>query len=192
ALQVVRSVLPEAAREMLYRLSLSFTTLKRSHALRIATAAPAIPRAGEIFDQLVGPWLEQPEPGRYRVSALVSRAGDELLTPDEVRQVHEHIATALLAERRLTVSEFSGLVSHALIGHTEFQLALTAKIFLTAPPKTKESLAEVVSWVAGARIDEGSPVRLTNKTVRQFFRLFQWDVARLTGSRSLEPLARAM
>jgi len=192
ALQVVRSALPEAARDMLYRLSVSFTTLKRSHALRIGAAAPAIPRAGEVFDQLVGPWLEQPEPGRYRVSALISKAGDALLTRDEVRQVHEHIATALLAERRLTVSEFSGLVSHAVLGRAEFQLVLTARTFLTAPPKIKESLAEAVSWVARVRIDEGSPVQLTNKAVRQFFRLFQWDVARLTGSRELELLAHAM
>jgi hypothetical protein len=46
ALAVIRSILPEGARDLLYRISLAIPALKRSHALRIGESEPLIPRAG--------------------------------------------------------------------------------------------------------------------------------------------------
>jgi hypothetical protein len=141
ALQVIRSMLPEGARDLLYRLSLAIPPLKRSHALRISEGDPPIPRAGEMFDSLVGPWLEEPLPGRYQVSALASGAGHDLLPPDEANRVHAQIATGLLAERTLSVSEFSGAIAHALTGAAEPQLTIAVRVFLTARKDLKQRLS---------------------------------------------------
>jgi tetratricopeptide (TPR) repeat protein len=192
ALHVARSALPEAARNLLYRLSLAIPELKRSHALRIAAAKPPIPQPGDMFDHLLGAWLEQPVPGRYRVSALVSRAGEEMLAPQEVTQVHADIAAALLAERQLTPSEFAGIVFHALTGRAEAQLAIAAQMFMTAPREVKESLGQELSPIAAAGVGEGTHLPIASKPVRQFFRLLQWEVAGLAAPRYLDPLARLM
>jgi len=191
-LNVVRSVLPTGARNLLYRLSLAIPQLKRSHALRIGAADPAISQAGEMFDYLVGPWLEQPTHDRFRVSALVSRAGEQVFTPEEIKRLHGDIATALLAEKTMTVNEFSGIIVHALAGEAETQLTIATKVFLTAPIKIKEALAKELSWVAAAGVDPSTHLSVSNKVVRQFFRLFQWEVAGFAAPDYLQPLARVM
>ncbi|NQU61941.1 MAG: hypothetical protein HQ512_12490 [Rhodospirillales bacterium] len=192
ALNVVRSVLPEGARNLLYRLSLSIPSLKRSHALRIGGANPAIPQVGEMFEHLVGPWLEQPRQDRFRVSALVSRAGQKLLTPEEIKRVHADITTALLAEGTIEVDEFAGIVLHALSGEAEFQLAIAAKVFLTAPKEIKEVLAKELSWVTALGVDPSTRLPISNKAARQFFQLFQWEVAGIATPDRLDQLAKVM
>jgi len=192
ALNVIRSVLPEGARNLLYRLSLAIPALKRSHALRIGAADPSILQAGEMFDHIVGPWLEQPRQDRFRVSPLVSRAAEQIYAPEEIKRLHCNIATALLAEKIMTVNEFTGIVVHALAGEAETQLAIVAKVFLTAPKKVKEAMANGLSWVAAAGVAPSTHLPVSNKAVRQFFRLFQWEVAALAAPGYLEPLARSM
>jgi hypothetical protein len=156
ALAVVRAVLPENVRYLLYRLSLAVPSLRRSHALRIGAADPPISHTGEAFERLVGPWLEQPISDHYRVSALVSGAGKQVLPPEQVKKLHAHIATALLAEKKLTLDEFAGIIFHALSGEAEAQIAIASKAFLTALKEIKEALARRLSWIARSpEVDSG-------------------------------------
>ncbi len=191
-LNVVRSILPEGARNLLYRLSLAIPPLKRAHALRIGAAEPSIPQVGEMFDYLVGPWLESPRQDEFRVSPLVARAGEQVLTPEEIKRVHCNIATALLAEKKMTVNGFTGIVVHALAGGAETQLAVATKVFLTAPRKVKEALAKELAWIAAAGVESSTHLPISNKAIRQFFRLFQWDIAHIAAPSYLAPLARVM
>jgi hypothetical protein len=192
ALHVIRSVLPQGARDLLYRLSFAIPPLKRSHALRVSEGDPPILRAGEMFDSLIGPWLEEPLSDRYRVSALASRAGHDQLPPDEANRVHAQIATALLAERTLSVSEFSGAIAHALSGGAEPQLSIAIRVFLTAPRELKQRLANDLAWVAGIGTERGTDLRVSNTTVRRLFRLLQWDVAGLVAPDYLDSLSVVM
>ena len=50
--------LDTAARELVYRLSLSTLVMQRRQVLSIATQAPAIAEPGLAFDELIGPWVE--------------------------------------------------------------------------------------------------------------------------------------
>ena len=192
ALHVIRTMLPEGARDLLYRLSLAIPPFKRSHALRIGEGDPRIARCGEMFERLVGPWVEQTLSDRYRISALASRAGHDLLPPDGAKRAHAQIATALLAERTLSVSEFSGAIAHALAGGADPQLAVAVRVFLTASRDLKERLAPELSWAAAIGTERGTDLRVDNRAVRQVFRLFQWEVAGLAAPDNLEPLARVM
>jgi hypothetical protein len=192
ALRFARSALPEGARTLLYRLSLAIPELKRSHALRIAAASPSITQAADMLDQLLGAWVEEPMASRYRVSALISRAGQDMLTPDEVRQIHANIAAALLAEGELTPFEFAGIVFHALAGRAETELATAAKLFMTAPKEVKETLGEEIAPIVAIGMGEDGQLPIKSKPVRQFFRLLQWEVAGLTAPRSLSQLAQLM
>jgi hypothetical protein len=96
---LIRAVLPEPARDLLYRLSVMMGIFKRSDALRIAELKPPVPRAGENLEILTGAWLERPAEGYFRVSPLAAEAGQEVLTPEELTSLHGDIAACLLAER---------------------------------------------------------------------------------------------
>jgi hypothetical protein len=192
ALAVVRSILPENVRDLLYRLSLAIPPLRRSHALRIGAADPPISRTGEAFDQLVGPWLEQPIADHYQMSALVSGAAQQSLAPEEVKKLHGNIATALLAEGTLTPVEFAAVVTHAIAGEAEAQVAIASRAFLTAPKEVKQVLARSLPWVARAGVESGTHLPLSNRATRQFFRLMQWDVAGLSMPNDLQDLAKVM
>ena len=50
--------LPEDRREFLYRLSL-LTEFRKDYALNIGEIPESIPYSGDVFSQLVGPWLDQ-------------------------------------------------------------------------------------------------------------------------------------
>jgi hypothetical protein len=191
AIATVRSVLSEDARRLLYRLSLAIPYFKRSHALRIGAAGASIGSGGEAFEELVGPWLEQPSPGYYRVSALMSKAAYQMLPQDEVVRLHGDIATALLAEKVMTPNEFGGVVIHALAGAADAQLAIAAKLFLTASSKVKKMLAPEVSWIAGARLEPETVPGLT-RGARQFMKLFQFEVAGIVAPERLEAMATSM
>lgn len=191
ALATVRSVLPEDARSMLYRLSLVVPAFRRTHALRIGSGSPGASRPGEAFERLAGPWLEEVAPDHFKVSALVSMAGEQALTPDHVKQLHGDIATAFLAERVMTPSEFGGVMVHALAGEAEEQLAIAAQLFLTASQEIKKTLAREMPWMAGAGVDPGTLLPVSDRAARQFVRLMQLDVAALVSPQRLDALVRA-
>lgn len=192
ALNIVRSILPKDARSLLYRLSIFIPSFRRSHVLRLGLTDSQVNQVGEMFDNLVGPWLEQIGQDQFRVSALVTKVGEQVLSPKEIKQLHADIATALLAEGKMSVNEFSGVIIHALAGEAEAQLAIATKVFLTSTQEIKEMLANRLSWVAAAGVEPSTNLRISNKTVRQFFRLFQWEVAGLAAPEYLKPLAESM
>ena len=67
--------LQPGATELLLRLSLFIGNFDRPMALVAAETPTAIPQAGLVFDFLVGPWIEQLGPERYRLSPLLTDSG---------------------------------------------------------------------------------------------------------------------
>lgn len=188
---VVR-VMPNDARKLIYRLSIPLPPLRRSHILAIAASDPPIALAGEIFDEIVGPWFQQVAPEHYRISPLLSKCGNQVLAPEEAKKLNATIATALLAERTLTPYEFSSVLMHGLMGEAESVLVIAAKVFMTSPRNVKRMLADDLRWVPVIGLEPGTRLPISNQTVRQFFRLLQWEIAGITVPRHLNAIARAM
>jgi tetratricopeptide (TPR) repeat protein len=188
---IVRAM-PDDARSLLYRLSIPLPPLRRAHILGVAASDPAITFAGEIFDTVVGPWFQQVALGYYRISPLLSKAGEQVLSREEIKRLHADIASALLAERALTPSELSAVFMHALLGEAEGTLAIAANAFIRAPRGVKKMLAEELPWVPAAGLSPGARLPISNKTVLQMFRLVQWDVAALIAPRHLKSITAAM
>src|SRR5271165_1081225 len=62
-------------RELLLRLSFLYGNFDRPMALVAANTQTAVPQAGLEFDFLVGPWIEQVGPERYRLTPLLKDSG---------------------------------------------------------------------------------------------------------------------
>jgi hypothetical protein len=136
------AALPADARMLLYRLSLTIVHFDRALALDIGSLSPPVSRAGEQLDELIGPWIEAIGSGRYRVSPLVSNAGRETLGADEQRNVHNQIATQLLARQTIDAWDTNAILTHAMLGKSTQCLAVLANSVITADKNTRSLLAE--------------------------------------------------
>ena len=135
------AALPDNARTLLYRTSLITGSFNRDLALKIAALSPAIRNGGEALDHLIGPWLEA-RTNTYRVSPLATKAGQEILLPDEKRAVHNLVATELIARKKIDASDVDIIIAHAMLGKSAWALVAVANSILTADEKTLELLSK--------------------------------------------------
>jgi hypothetical protein len=138
--------LPENARNLLYRLSLTIGRFSRAIALVVGSVPPSISQAGESIDLLVGPWIEAIGPERYRVSPLASGAGRTQLLPDEQIDIHEAIAIQMLTGGNIDARDADAILMHALLGKSAFCLTKMAFGVLSAPPDGLPLLAENLTF----------------------------------------------
>jgi hypothetical protein len=133
--------LPTGSLALLQRLSLHLGNFTRRLALDISSVAPAIPNAGFLLDDLIGPWVDQPDPDHLELSPLLSGLAQHSLTEKEKKSVHYAIATSLTQGKLFNVSEmqagvFSALLSQNETAGTKFCLAI-----LQAPNEQLEGIA---------------------------------------------------
>jgi hypothetical protein len=145
--------LPENARNLLYRLSLTIGRFSRAIALVVGSVPPPLSQVGEAIDMLVGPWIEAIGPERYRVSPLVRGAGSSQLPLNEQTRIHAAIAVQMLAGGKIDARDFDGILMHALLGKSASCLARLAISVLTAPVGNLTLLAENLTIFQMLRTD---------------------------------------
>jgi hypothetical protein len=192
ARSLIRAVLPEPARDLLYRLSIMLGIFNRSDALRIAALDPAVPRAGENLETLSGAWLERPAEGYFRVSPLAAEAGQEIFTPEELTALHGDIAACLLADRSIDIHKFSTALVHSVAGRAEGIVSLLAQLFMRAPAEIKQALAAELTWVPIIGVGQATQLPIESLATRLIFRLMQWQIAGRSGRQHLAALAAVM
>jgi tetratricopeptide (TPR) repeat protein len=84
---------------LLLRLSLLQGNFDRPMALVTADTPTAVPQAGLIFDFLVGPWIEQLGPERYRLSPLLKDSGVAGIAPPLQRSIKTNVMNYLIEQR---------------------------------------------------------------------------------------------
>ena len=97
--------LPEDHREFLYRLSLVSTEFRRDYALNIGEIPESIPHPGDVFSQLVGPWIDPIDEIYYMISPLLTNAARQVWSENKINDLHAQIANAILATKDLTMVE---------------------------------------------------------------------------------------
>lgn len=107
--------LPEDAQTLLIRTSLVRGGFDRNLAITIAGLDPAVPRAGLVLDQLVGPWIEPFRRDRLRVSPMLEDAADEVLSTGECQAIHRCVAKAtLMGSDGMSATDAPVAMYHAL------------------------------------------------------------------------------
>jgi hypothetical protein len=94
------------ATELLLRLSLLYGNFDRSMALVAADTPASVPQAGLVFDFLVGPWIEQVGPERYRLSPLLKDSGLTGLAESLMRVIKSNILKHLIIQRPFPADQF--------------------------------------------------------------------------------------
>lgn len=178
ARQNLLTALPEATRTLLYRLSLVFGRFDRSMALAVGRTSPPVSNVGECLDRLIGPWIEAIGNDLFRVSPLASDSGGKMLTCGERRRIHEAVATKMLSNRVIDVSDIDAILVQALAGKSTFCLSKVAHMVLVADVRTVEQLSEHVLFFRFARTD--SQIYPSDPSVSVLLRLAQFKLAAAT------------
>ena len=163
--------LPEPARDLLYRLSITTLFFKRTLALAIGAMSPSVPRAGECFDQLVGRWVDVATPGRYRLSPLAYGLGREMLTAEEQHQIHHIIATQILQDSPIDAGDIDTILVHGLAGDSQNNLWTLSHLVNTADYETREVLGKHL--IAFRLLDTSKPIYPKNLPTSVMLRLAQ-------------------
>lgn len=133
--------LPNKTRETLYRATLLHDAFSRNQLMKVAEVDPEIDAAGEALDALIGPWIDQTGPDRFRTSPLVSDAGDKVLGPSLKKRLHYAAADALLENHVLEGDKVNAMLLHAVGGENDRILTVLATTLLTIPQEHNRHLA---------------------------------------------------
>jgi hypothetical protein len=166
------AALPEEARDLLYRLSLVIGRFDRALVLSIGSHSPAIARAGERLDELVGPWIEPIARDMYRVSPLAGQSGQGSLTTAEQRSIHALVARNMLSRGKIDASQASMILGHALVGKAEDCLSALAHSVMMADQETLVLLAE--HFIALPILRTDVPIYPDNSMLSGMLRLAQF------------------
>jgi hypothetical protein len=165
------AALSEDARNLLYRLSLTFGRFDRALALRIAEVPIPIQHAGELLDNLIGPWVEVVGKDALRISPLAANAGHGMLTDETQQAIHAAIAIQMLAKRRIDATDADGILTHGLLGKEGRSLFRLASSVLSATSEATELLAEHFFILRIVRTDR--PIFEANRATSVLLRLGQ-------------------
>ena len=163
--------IPEASRALLYRLSLAIGKFDRRTALKLGQLDPKIESPGEALDQLIGPWIDEAGNEMYRVSPLLSDAGNEVLADTEVAAIHSAFADAIMSPTEISVDQASAAYVHGLVGKAEFALTKFAHGIIASDSDTRRLVSK--SLISLRITTTTKPIFPSNKSVSGMLRLAQ-------------------
>lgn len=169
------------ATELLLRLSLLHGNFDRPMALVAADMPIAVPQAGLVFDFLVGPWIEQLGPDRYRLSPLLKGSGTGGLSLPVQQTITSNVMKYLIKQRPFPADQLLQVFLIAFQQDDRAGLAWFGHAVLAAsssPKKTQfKRLAQEVSVFALVDRGEGKPLIPDDAPLATLLRFAQLRVA---------------
>jgi hypothetical protein len=169
--------LPKDEVELLYRLSLVGGVFRRDHAVAIGECEPALAAPGDVFDRLVGPWVEPVSQTYFRLSPLLERAADAVWTPEKATQLRKAVGEALLRCRNLTLVEASAILMLGLLTHSRHLVFVMTNAFLKQTLPLKRHIAESIFWVSLIKTDPCAQIFPEVPMLNWMLRMLQFHVA---------------
>lgn len=134
-------------RELIYRLSIIVGLFRRDHAIAIAENKPSLEHSGDVFDRLIGPWIETFHGEYFRLSPLFDNVANQIWSQEKVQSLHGNIAQAILRCGNLTTLEAGKILLHAWIGRDEWSLLYVINGLLLSPENVWKSIIHELSWI---------------------------------------------
>jgi hypothetical protein len=177
------------ATELLLRLSLLHGNFDRSMALVAADTPIAVPHGGLVFDFLVGPWIEQVGPDRYRLSPLLKDSGTAGLSLLLQQSIKSNVMKYLIKQRPFPADQLLQVFLIALQQDNREGLTWFGHAVLAAssnPKKTQfKRLAQELSVFALVDWGEGKPLVPDDAALSTLLRFAQLRVAVATDNMKL-------
>ena len=169
--------LPQDQRELLYRLSLVSAAFRKDYALNIGDIPESIDHPGDVFDQLVGPWIDRVDETYYTISPLLADAAERAWTEDKKKGLHAQIADAILKTKDLTTTEARAILLHSMSGQNKEGVITVIHAFMTAAENDWEELSKEFSWLMHVKTSPPEELFPGETLVNYLFRSFQYRIA---------------
>jgi hypothetical protein len=176
--------------ELLHRLSLMSGFFRRDQAIAIAEIELSIPRAGDKFDQLIGPWIESAGGHYFRLSSLLTRSGEENWSKERVVALRNGIGVAILKTGKLTLVEASEILMQSFLAQSSGLAVLLLMKLLTLPFKSRAEVSKQLWWMVTFTDDK--PVFPDYPLANLMFRQVQFRVASGANHESAPRLAEML
>ena len=168
--------LPEDRREFLYRLSM-LTEFRKDYALNIGEIPKPIRYTGDVFSQLVGPWIDQVSENYYIISPLLKDAAKEVWSESQINKLHAQIANAILNTKSLTSIEARAVFLHSMIGRNREGLVAVIWSLINASQDDWEIVSKEFSFLIPMKIDLPEKLYLGDAFVKYLMRFLQYRIA---------------
>ncbi|MCY3681293.1 MAG: hypothetical protein OXH16_07840 [Gemmatimonadetes bacterium] len=169
--------LPEDQREYLYRLSLMFTSFRKDYALNIGEIPESIPHPGDIFSQLVGPWIDPVNETYYTISPLLQNAADQVWSESKINDLHAEIANAILKAKDLTTIEAEAVLVHSVRGENKEGIIAVIWPLITMPDNKWKLFSPDFSWLIHVTNNSFHELSKGDVFVNHLFRSLQYRIA---------------
>ena len=177
AARLLLTDLPKDRREFLYRLSLMSIGFRKDYALNVAEIPEPIFHPGDVFSQLVGPWIDQVSETYYTVSPLLTNAAKEVWSESRIKDIHAYIANAIIKTKNLTTTEAWAVLTHSMIGQNRGGFISIIHALMTAQEDDWENLCQEFSWLVSIKTDPHEELFPGDAFVNQMFRSLQYRIA---------------
>lgn len=178
-------------RELLYRLSIVHQPFRRDLAIRLAEANPALDDFGGLFDQLLGPWIEQLERNYFRISPLLDDLAANSWSKDRILAWHGNAAKAIEENGDFSTHEISALIWHGLLGKAENILARVAMGLLLSPNFRDSHLADELWWFGNIATQPSQFLYSDKPKLSLLLRLLQFKLSLFRNAVHAARLAKA-
>ena len=168
--------LPDEQREYLYRLSLLSTAFRKDYALKIGELSETIPYSGDVFSQLVGPWIDPVNETYYTISPLLNNAANQVWSESKINDLHAQIANAILKAEDLTTIEAQAIFMHSMIGQNKEGMVAIIQALFNAPENHWKRISQEFFWLIHI-INPSKGLFLGDAFVNHLFRLLQYRIA---------------
>ena len=169
--------LPEDQRELLYRLSLLSAAFRKDYARNIGEIPESIPYPGDVFSQLVGPWIDPASETYYTISPLLNNAAEQVWSERKIKDLHAQIANAILKAKDLTLIEASAVLIHNMLGEQKEGVIAVIQALLATPKKNWKQLCPEFSWLVYVTNDSFKELSKGDIFVNHLFRALQYRIA---------------
>ena len=169
--------LPEDHREFLYRLSLMPIEFRKDCALNIGEISEPISHPGDIFSQLVGPWIDVVDENYYIISSLLTNATKQVWPESKIKDLHGRIANAILKTNDLTMIEAQAILFHGMLGQNKIGLIAVIQALMASPENDWKGLSQEFSLWMHVNINPPKELFPGEAFVNSLFRSFQYRIA---------------
>ena len=169
--------LPEEQREYLYRLSLLSTAFRKDYARNIGEIPESIPYPGDIFSQLVGPWIDPVNETYYKISPLLNDAANQVWSESRLNDLHTQIANAILKAKDLTTIEAQAVFFHSMIGQNKKGLIAIIQALISMSENNWKQLSQEFFWLIFVKTNPPETLFPEDAFGNYLFRLLQYRIA---------------
>ena len=133
---------------------------------------------GDIFSQLVGPWIDQVNETYYTISPLLTNAAKQVWSDEsKINDLHAQIATAILKTRDLTTIEARAVLFHSMLGQNKIGLIAVIQALIAVPENNWKELSQEFSWLIAVKTNPPEELFPGDAFVNYLFRSLQYRIA---------------